>query len=58
MQAPGTMFSNFTNQMSSIGSWIGAKKAPTGQEEGSPQNPDEKPVGEATSASPGTELFP
>lgn len=47
------MFSGFTNQMSSISSWIGAKK--TGQsQETSPQNPDEHAVTDAVVGSPGT----
>lgn len=45
------MFSGFSNQMSSISSWIGAKK--TGQsQETSPQNPEERSVTEEV-ASPG-----
>ena len=52
------MFSGFTNQMSSIGSWIGAKKGPSGQpEEGSPQNADGKAVDETNQASPGMKFL-
>jgi hypothetical protein len=48
------MFSGFTNQMSSISSWIGAKKAGGPSEESSPQNPEEPVVTEAAVAtSPG-----
>lgn len=46
------MFSGFTNQMSSISSWIGAKKAPGASQEGSPQNAEEKSVADPV-ASPG-----
>lgn len=49
------MFSGFTNQMSSISSWIGSKK-PAGQsQETSPQNPDGPTTEIATS--PGI-IFP
>lgn len=48
-----TMFSGFTNQMSSISSWIGAKKAGAPSEETSPQNPEEPVVAEAVASSPG-----
>ena len=49
------MFSGFTNQMSSISSWIGAKKAGGPSEESSPQNPEEPVVTEASVAtSPGS----
>jgi hypothetical protein len=50
------MFSGFTNQMSSISSWIGAKKAPGGSQEGSPQNAEERPI-EDSVASPGIYLM-
>ena len=48
------MFSGFTNQMSSISSWIGAKKAGGPSEESSPQNPEEPVVTEAAATSPGS----
>lgn len=49
------MFSGFTNQMSSISSWIGAKKAGGPSEESSPQNPEDEPVvTEAAATSPGS----
>ncbi|KZS14780.1 Synapse-associated protein 1 [Daphnia magna] len=48
------MFSGFTNQMSSISSWIGAKKAGAPSEETSPQNPEEPVVAEAVASSPVT----
>jgi hypothetical protein len=49
------MFSGFTNQMSSISSWIEAKKAGGPSEESSPQNPEDEPVvTEAAATSPGS----
>lgn len=50
------MFSGFQNQMSSIGSWIGSKKAPGQSQETSPQNPEileEKVVSDEVTTNPG-----
>ncbi len=54
------MFSGFQNQMSSIGSWIGSKKAPGQSQETSPQNPEileEKDVPEVVATNPGIQLI-
>lgn len=54
------MFSGFQNQMSSIGSWIGSKKAPGQSQETSPQNPEileEKVVPDVVATNPGIRLY-